>query len=471
MRSNSVFNNTFWILFGSACNKVSSIVLLYLLSRYLGVGDFGKFSFVFFYISLFGAVAEMGLTPILIKYLSVNDKRCGEVLGRGILIGGACTIFAILLAWTGALLLGYAPDIRHLIFIASLNLLISFRDVTFRWILEAPYRARLKMAFPVLLGIISETLGLVFIIFIISAKGSLDTIIAAYVLSNLPGFMLLAIMSVRSTRPSFRDKSISSAVIFKEALPIGSSNILSSIYLVLGSLVLFHYSGPEDVGYYALAFRLTVSLRIIPEAMMHSIFPLLAKAFQGDIKGISHIYAVAIRYGSLIAFPLVLGTMIVAKPVALLLGGESFQPASIALSIMIWATFISFFNTVVRFTFNAINLQKYNFIISIIMISASAAFSFLLIPKYGFAGASLALVASEFTAMAASFIVAGSFGLAVPFRIISKYFIASLGMSAGILFLQSLSLQLLIGMVIYIAIVVLIGGVQKDELVSMLQRG
>jgi len=160
--------------------------------------------------------------------------------------------------------------------------------------------------------------------------------------------------------PSFSRGGINIFNMIKEAFPIGLSNILTTVYLVIGSLILFQLRGAEDVGYYALAFRLTTSLRIIPEAMMHSLFPLLARAHVGEPLRVKALFRTAIRYGALLAFPLAFGTMVAAPSIAVLMGGKDFRPAGIALSILIWATFLAFFNTVTRFTFNAISLQRCN---------------------------------------------------------------------------------------------------------------
>lgn len=468
MSRSRIISNTGWILFGNIFNKVSSIVLLYILSRYLGADGFGQFSFIFFYLMLFNCIAEMGLTPILIKYLHTNTGKASEVQGKGISIGLVFTILAILLAWSGAYILNYESDIRYLIFIASIGLIISFRDVTFRWIIEAPFRANLKMAYPVLLGILSEILGLILILFAIYKSSSIEVIVAVYVLSNLPGFVLLLTSSIRAINPSFHSDSINSYRIIREAFPIGLSNIMTVLYLVAGSLILFHFRGANEVGYYALAFRLITSLRIIPEAMMHSLFPLLAKAHPEEPQQAVSIFKTAVRYGAFIAFPLAVGTVIVAPSIVVLMSGDSFKPAATALAILIWATFLAFFNIILRFTFNAISLQKYSLWISVSMILTSVLLSFLLIPKYGFVGASYALVLTEGIGLVLGLFATHHFDFALPFKMIGKYLIASLVMAISIYFLPYLLLQVLVGIVSYVVINFIIGGFEKEELLKLL---
>lgn len=459
-----IFSNTGWMLLGNIFNKASNIVLLYILSRYLGADGFGKFSFIFFYVALFGCVAEMGLTSVLIKQVvNIDSVKASEIQGKGICIGLIFTVLAILLAWSGAYILNYQQDIKYLIFITSIGLIISFRDITFRWILEVPFRASLNMAYPILLGILSELLGLISVLVAVYKQGSIEIIVALYVLSSLPGFLVLLLLSMKSIMPSFARWHIGVYNMIRESFSIGLSNILTAVYLVIGFLMLFQFRGANEVGYYALAFRLTTSLRIIPEAMMHSVFPFLARAHLEEPPRVKTIFRASIGYGAMIAFPLVIGTMVVAQSIVVLVGGISFKPAATALSILICATFLAFFNIILRFTFNAISLQRYSLWISISMAAASVILSFLFIPIYGFLGAGYALVFAEGIGIVFGLFIANSFSMSLPLKIMGKYLIASLVMGVSIWFLSNLFLQLLIGIIIYLLINFIIGGFEKEE--------
>ena len=467
MKSSKVISNTGWILFGNGFNKVSSIILLFILSRYLGVEDFGRFSFAFFYMQFFYCIAEFGFTPVLIKYMSLGIVRPEEIQGKGIMAGLIMSALAVLLSWAGTYILGYQDDLRYLIVVASLGILISFRDITFRWILEVPFRAKLRMAYPVVLGIFSELFGLLMVFLTVYFEGSLESILAVYVLSSLPAFIWLSIISIREVKPVLTTHSISIKNIMQEAAPIGISNMLITAYLMFGSLVLFHFKGEGDLGYYALALRLITSLRIIPEAMMHSLFPFISRATTEGLQGVGDILKTAIKYGAFIAFPLAFGTMVVSDSVTVLLGGEQFGPAAAALSIMIWATFFAFFNTILRFTFNGASMQRYNFNTSILMLIISILLSLILIPRYGFIGASYALVAAECAGLIYGILIARPFLATFSVDSLAKNMLAALIMTATIWFIPSLPLQIVSGLVVYLIASILLKGISKDELLKL----
>lgn len=385
-----VINNTFWILSASAFNKVSSIMLVFVLSRYLGAGDFGRFSFAFFYITLFSAAAELGMTPVLIRRLKTEPGLSGEIFLKGLVMGLSSTIITVALLLACAFAFGFDGGMTTLMAIAALGLFISFRDMTFRWFLEVPFRAGLKMQVPAMLGMGSELLGLLCVMAAVSLGMGVDAVLAAYVLSNLPGFMILAIMSWRAARPRW-GKGVSWGSIIKEALPVGTSNMINTAYLMLGPMALYFFGSMEEMGCYALAFRITTSLRIIPEALMHSVFPLLAASRAQA----SALFSRSFGAVSLMALPLALGVTTAADPIAIVLGGSSFAPSGGAIKVLIWATAFAFLNTCARFTFNAVELGRLNLLSSAVMLALSAALAFTLIPLWGLSGAAWSLTAAE----------------------------------------------------------------------------
>ncbi|MBE9528430.1 MAG: flippase [Proteobacteria bacterium] len=479
MNLSKAAGNSLWILAASGVNKVSSIVLLVVLTRALGAEGFGSFSYALFFVLFFSSLTELGLTPVLIRYVNASGGRAdsSKAQGVGLAIGLVSTGVAILLACVGATLFGLDPDIRLLICIASASLLISFRDITFRWILEVPFRASLKMRTPALIGIGSELIGLLLVIVAVSHSSSVAVILALYVVSNLPGFILLAVLSFKEIVPTLAPGGVGPVEVLREAAPIAASNFMITVYLAVGALMLFRYSGAESLAYYALAFRLTTSLRVIPEAIGHSLLPLMATAHaeDGGMERVAALFGRAIKYVSLAAFPLALGTMAVAPNVATLVGGESFSPASLALAVLIWATFFAFFNTVLRFTFNAVAFQRLSFWLYLVVALSTVLLSALLIPRWGLAGACAALALSEALGLVVGAVMGARVGLGVRPGVMAGEMVrvaaASVVMAGVVWYLPNLLLQVIVGIIAYTFFVLLFGGVSRRELFGWLRLG
>jgi len=460
-----VINNTFWILSASAFNKLSSIILVAVLSRYLGAADFGRFSFAFFYVALFSAIAELGMTPVLIRLLRTEPGLSGEIFLKGALMGLSATLFAAGLAVASAFALGFDGEMTTLVMIASLGLLISFRDVTFRWFLEVPFRAGLRMRLPALLGMGSEMLGLLGVAAAVALGKGLETVLALYVLANLPGFAFLAAASWQQARPCW-GRNVPLRSILKEAFPIGASNTINTAYLMLGPLAIYLFGSMEEMGYYALAFRITTSLRIIPEALMHSVYPLLAAS--SGARQASVLFSRSFGAVSLMALPLALGTMAVAGPVALILGGAGFAPAAEAIKVLIWATAFAFINTCSRFTFNAVELGRLNLISSTGMLMVSAGLSFTLIPLWGLAGAAWSLAAAEGFGLIVNILLLTRRGLALPIGFVSRCIVAAACMLACIYLFPNAVLQVVMGLAVYGAAASLMTGIRPVEIIRQM---
>jgi O-antigen/teichoic acid export membrane protein len=477
MNLSKAAGNSLWILAASGVNKVSSIVLLALLTRALGVEVFGSFSYALFFVMLFSSLTEFGLTPVLIRYVNADRAGGRKAQGVGLAIGLVSTSAAVVLSVVAANLLGLEPGLRLLIYIASVSLVISFRDITFRWILEVPFRASLKMRTPALIGVVSELLGLLLVVVAVSRGSSVAVILGLYVVSNLPGFILLAAFSFKEIPPTLAPGSVGSVEVLREAAPIAASNFMITVYLAVGALVLFRYSGAEALAYYALAFRLTTSLRIVPEALMHSLLPLMATAHreEGGMERVAALFGRAIKYVSLVAFPLAFGTMAVAPKVATLIGGTAFSPASAALVVLIWATFFAFFNTVLRFTFNAVALGRFSFRVYLVITLSTVLLSFILIPRYGLLGACVALAFSEALGLLVGVVLGAGVGLrarpGVLLREMLRIAAASVVMAVIVWYLPHLLLQVIVGIIAYTLLVLLFGGVERRELLGWLRLG
>ncbi len=462
-----VFKNTFWMLLPSAFNKASSVLLVIVLARHLGAAGFGSFSFAFFHIVFFSAVSEAGLTTVMIRRMKAEPEKAGDIYRKGLKLGVVSTLAAVSAAIGSGAALGFENDTLLLIALASLGLIVSFRDVAFRWFLEAPFRASLRMRASAVLGMASEGLGLLSVWAAVYIGAGVEAITAAYVLSNLPGFVLLAALSYRAA-PAPGVEKASYTVILKEALPIGLSNALNNFYLMLGSLVLFLYGSIEAIGYYALAFRLTTSLRIIPEALMHSFFPLMAS--RSGREGAGMYFRRSLGIMAFMALPLALETAALSHEITLFLGGASFSPASEALSVLVWATALYFFNACSRSALNAAALGGRNLAVSSVMAAASVALSFALIPERGLSGAAWSLVLAEGAGLAAYSAVLGRVGFALPLGFIGKCLLASACMLGCMSLFDGPFIKLSSGLAAYFAASAIVTGTGPMRAAKALAR-
>ena len=91
--------------------KIGTTLLVILIARKLGDGQFGVFSSLTAFVSLFGILTEFGLTVPLIRTLAQRAETPGDMLGRVILIKVVLGVCSILLLAVGALTFRYSLKI------------------------------------------------------------------------------------------------------------------------------------------------------------------------------------------------------------------------------------------------------------------------------------------------------------------------------------------------------------------------
>ena len=431
----AVFANTGYIIISNFLNKLISLFILFLLTHYLDVADFGRFSFVIFYITFFGIFTDLGLNAILVRECSRVPGMASKLLGNGIIIKLTYTLLSTLASYMTIVLLGYPSDIRLLVYIASIMLFISFRGIFFRQVFEVVFQARLKMKYPSAINVLNELLTLGVIVVIIAMQGTLLQIILAVSLANLPGFLAITYFSVKLVPPTFKiDWGLCWRMI-KEALPVGISGLLESLVVLLPVIMLSKLADDSAVGHYSLAFRLASSLWIIPTAFMMSLFPFMSQyAQESSRKELKEACLSGLKYMTLLAIPVAVLVTSLAPPIIRLISGSAYEPAAIALQFLIWGTSLYFLNTVFFYTFIAANLQRRNLLAWGIISTCTLVSTIILIPYFDFKGAAIAVVLSLLAGFFTYVYTAMRMLLINPWRLFVKCFIAGIIMELIILF-------------------------------------
>ena len=104
-----------------------------------------------------------------------------------------------------------------------------------------------------------------------------------------------------------------------------------------GVLVLEHWASPAEVGYYALAFALAQrAMRTGPGALVGVLLPAMARSRgAGDHAALGTMYLRTGRWLALLALPLGAIGAACAKPLAVLLFGDSFAPMAPTLAVLL----------------------------------------------------------------------------------------------------------------------------------------
>ena len=151
-----VASNTAVQVAGKGVVLAIGFVSIAVLTRYLGPGDYGRYTLALTYMQLFGVLADVGLFTIVVRDISREPARTEELVGNTLTLRLVLALGVIALAAALSLLLPYEPDVRVAIAIAGLPLLFGMLGTTFLAVLQA----RLRMGRAVAADIAGRAVGL-----------------------------------------------------------------------------------------------------------------------------------------------------------------------------------------------------------------------------------------------------------------------------------------------------------------------
>jgi O-antigen/teichoic acid export membrane protein len=149
------------------------------------------------------------------------------------------------------------------------------------------------------------------------------------------------------------------------------------------------------VALYSAAGKILEALLIIPLACIFIYLPVIAKEFLANNRHtLKQLVPKIIRALMIIVIPLSLGIAYFAKPIIITLYGEQYHGSAIALQILILAFLLFSTDMIFGMLCKAGGFQKIDLFILIVNTIVNITLNLILIPPFGYIGASVATVVS-----------------------------------------------------------------------------
>ncbi len=402
-----VLGNTAIQVIGRLTTAAVSIVILKLISSYLGTAGYGNYTTIYEFIAFFAIVADFGIFQIAVKEMSAHPKRRKEIFGN---------VFALrLLLTTGAM--GAAVAVAFLIpkysgtpiptgvMIASMTTFLTIIFGTLSSILQV----ELKMQWNVLALIAAKFTALGWMLFAIfhwfpnNPEKGFDQLLIAGVVGGLLQVVIVFFAARRSEQISLRFDFPFWRKIIRETLPYGAAILLATIYVRIDVILLSLMRDAEEVGIYGVAARILENLAVISIFFLNSTLPVVTRLFRDNKEKLKKLLQYSFDFLLLLGLPIVVGGITLAYPIIALVSSpdflsntaESFYGSDVALQILLVAMLFAYLGNLFGFTLLAGNQQ-----IKLIFVNAAAVVfnlvsNFLVIPIWGFRGAAATSVASQ----------------------------------------------------------------------------
>ena len=368
--------------------KGAALVLVVGLARLLGVEDYGRYSFIIAYLTLFQVLADLGLEPILLRRLSQEPADRSRVLANAL---GMRISLAFLSAGLAVVLVGWAaPDqagLTPFVAVGAAGLLFVGQP-GFR----ALWRAEARMGRVLTVATLTNLALLVLVGIALWAGTGLLGVFLGITAAHLGGFVLAAVLARSTFRFRVAFEMDLWRELFSQAWPVGANVFAVMLGLRIGPVLLLSYGGAVEVGYLASSMRLVEALNLIAEGLMLAVFPVLARLAREDAAALARLAGICARIQAFLLLAVVLFLSQLSPEVLSLLFGPEFAVAAPALRVLSWFALLASLGTLYTNMLVALGHQRVLFVLNAVSAVFQVGLQFFLVSRYGLMGAAVGVL-------------------------------------------------------------------------------
>jgi O-antigen/teichoic acid export membrane protein len=388
-----VFKNTFFITLGNLALKILDFLFNIYVVRRLGDNRLGRYAVVLAFVGLFQIFAELGISQYVMREIAKDRSRTKSLIWNLVVLRLLLAILA--LGWITLLgiAFGFSQEVVLGIFIFTSTFILAAIQAPIQTVLTAYERFDYVTAMTVVRQIALVILGT---IFLFSGLGFI-WLIVANLISILPA-ITLGIWAVRRLHLIDFEIQVTPRAwpaLLRAGLPFGIISLTLMISFSIDTVMLKMFKTDNVVGWYSVAYSLIFGINFLTRGFKEAIVPSLSHTFVRDPSKVEWWYYRTVRVIMMLSSPIAVGGMLIAYPLIRVLYTEAFLPSALALQILIWdspllmfSAFCGNITTVIGEERSAARIYTINALANIIL-------NALLIPRFGFVGASVVTVVTD----------------------------------------------------------------------------
>jgi O-antigen/teichoic acid export membrane protein len=373
--------------------RLMALFFVVLVARTLGDQDYGKYALMIYMGGFLTILSDLGLNTLLIREISRDHRLlptyAGNILSlRLLLSAGVLLLSTGLLPW-----MGYSRDMVLLILLGVLSLLCNHLVEFFGAITNSLERFEyelwiktLNKGLTVLAGLLALWLGT-------GIWGLAWALLIAHVVSALlNGGIIRRRVTVLTLAGDFQLWK----KLIRSVLPIGLSLVFITAYVRLDIILLsLIRTDTAEIGWYSVPVKIIEALSIFPYLIMAGLFPIFSALSGAEHEKLRGAYEKALVYLVIVALPLVLLIAQLADPWLVFIFGPLFQNSVASLKIIIWVVPLIFMHYALLHLLFALNRERLIITGSALALLFNLVANLVLLPRYGYLGASVTTVATE----------------------------------------------------------------------------
>lgn len=369
------------------------------LASHGGVAAYGTYATIFAFLGVAAVIADGGLYLVFTKRASREDPLGEARLLRTILrlrfasLGGALVVLTALVS-----LLPYASVVRGGILLGALG--VGNQLVT--QLLLGVFQKRLRMLAPTASEALGRGVTLLGVLFAAESGGGVLAFVGAFV-AGTAVTLLCTFLAARRFLPALRifsrmalpPPSPRASAIIREAWPMGLLLFCWLLVFRADSVLLSLLRPLEELGWYALPYKVLESLLFFPAMMGGLLLPSLSKSAASNGRQFAEALSAATSLFLLLAIPTVALLLLGAPWVIGVLGGSAFSPSIPVLRILAVALGALFFGNLYGNGAIALGAQQSLLKAALVLALLNILVNLVVIPRYSFLGAAWTTLGTE----------------------------------------------------------------------------
>lgn len=325
---------------GFATATAMSLAGVALVTRQLGVADYGRYQTVLSLITIVGAVTDAGMGTLGVREYAQRQGRDRDALMRTLLgLRLALTVVGAGLAAVVALAAGYGGELVLGALLAGFGLVLTVVQTT----LSIPLGATLRNGALATVDVVRQAVTVLgFAVCALLGAG-----IAAYLAVPVPvGVVLivLVVVLVRGTVPLVPAFDLREwGLLLRAAVAFAAATAVGTIYTYTAQVLTSFVASEHQSGLFAAAFRVFIVLGSIPGLLVTVAFPVLARAARDDDERLAYALNLVVQTCIVLGLGASLATVVGAPGVIEIMAGPQYADATGALRIValtLLATFL-----------------------------------------------------------------------------------------------------------------------------------
>ncbi|MDP1710635.1 MAG: flippase [candidate division WWE3 bacterium] len=383
--------NTIYQLAGKGVGVVSTIITIALVTRALGVSQFGEYVLITTVPAFLYLLADFGLNAVFLRQVAVDNHHV-QKFGSLLVLRLGLAALTFLLAVSYAFLSPYAPVVQWGIVLAATTVFAQGAYTS----LNALFQHNLRYDLSVAAGIVSSVFAVLVFVWGFWQRAGLTFFVSAWAATTFVLALLALVFSFRlAEKPSFWADRTFARGLFRAAIPLGLMLVFSQINSMADVFLLRALASAEAVGIYRLGYKVFENILPIPIFFVNALYPVMLSDYKQGVSFLWSRLRKSLQVLLAAAVLLTVGGFILAPLVILILGGREFSASTLVVQVLVLSLPIFFVTAPLQWFLITVGKEKVLPAIYGAAAVLNVSINWFLIPRYSYFASIAATIAAE----------------------------------------------------------------------------